>query len=139
MISNWVEGHQVCASSNTLCQRARSDYFLTIEDDWQWLLEKFGENAQPKIGWSLDPFGLSGSQAVFQSLMGMEAWFFTRVGNDVVADMKGNRSVEFIWRASSSLPAADTEIFAHVFGESHMADWALFRLRIPNLTCNTFG
>lgn len=32
MISNWVEGHQ-------------------------WLLEKFGPEAQPKTGWSLDPFG----------------------------------------------------------------------------------
>ena len=32
MISNWVEGHL-------------------------WLLDKFGETAQPKIGWSLDPFG----------------------------------------------------------------------------------
>ena len=45
MVSNWEVGHQ-------------------------WLLSTFGESAQPKIGWSLDPFGMSGSQAVIQSLMG---------------------------------------------------------------------
>lgn len=85
---------------------------------WKWLLAKFGEEAQPKVGWSLDPFGISGTQAVLQSLMGMDAWFFTRVGNDVVAQMKTNKSLEFVWRASSSLPARDTEIFSHVFGRS---------------------
>ena len=90
MISNWVEGHQ-------------------------WLLDHFGETAQPKIGWSLDPFGMSSSQAVLQSLMGMDAWFFTRVTGDTVDAMKKAKGLEFVWRGSSALPAAQSEIFSHVF------------------------
>ena len=90
MLNNWVEGHL-------------------------WIKERFGSSARPKIGWSLDPFGMSSSQAVLQSLIGMEAWFFTRLSSNVVSDMKKNKGLEFIWRASSSLSTADTEIFCHVF------------------------
>lgn len=89
MLSNWQQGH-----------------------DW---LRNEGL-PMPKIGWSLDPFGLSGSQAVLQALMGFDAWFFTRVGNDRVAQGKTDKSIEFLWRASSSdLPETKTEIFAHIF------------------------
>ena len=90
MLNNWVEGHL-------------------------WLNKTFGSKARPRVGWSLDPFGISGSQAVLQALMGMDAWMFTRVGDKPVSEMKNNKSVEFIWRASSSLPGSETEIFAHVW------------------------
>ena len=90
MLSNWVEGHL-------------------------WLKEHFGEGAQPRVGWSLDPFGMSATQAVLQALMGMDAWFFTRLTDTVVADMKKSKGLEFVWRGSSALPAAQSEIFAHVF------------------------
>ena len=60
MINNWLEGHL-------------------------WIKEKFGAAARPRVGWSLDPFGLSTSQAVMQSLMGFDAWFFTRVSSSVLA------------------------------------------------------
>ena len=64
--------------------------------------------------WSLDPFGISGSQAVLQALAGMEAWFFTRIDGDIVNSMKESKGLEFVWRASSSLPDEESEIFAHV-------------------------
>ena len=67
------------------------------------------------LGWSIDPFGMSSTQAVLQALQGMEAWFFTRVTGSIVDEMKQNQSLEFVWRGSSALPAKDSEIFAHVF------------------------
>jgi hypothetical protein len=89
MINNWVEGHL-------------------------WVKEKFGADARPKIGWSLDPFGMSTTQAVLQALMGFEAWFFTRLNQGTVASMKKEKSLEFVWRASSSLTSQVSEIFCHV-------------------------
>ena len=44
-----------------------------------------------------------------------QAWFFTRVGDKTVNAMKSQKSIEFIWRASSSLPAAESELLAHVW------------------------
>ena len=69
---------------------------------------------------------------MLQSLMGMDAWFFTRVTGAVVDDLKKSKArarararartyaltvckaLEFVWRASSSLAAADSELLAHV-------------------------
>ena len=59
--------------------------------------------------------GISSTQAVLQSLMGMDSWMFTRLSNDIVDSMKKDKGLEFVWRASSALPAAESEIFAHVF------------------------
>jgi len=89
-INNWLEGHL-------------------------WIKEKFGSAARPRVGWSLDPFGLSTSQAVMQSMMGFDAWFFTRVSAFVVDQRKQDKSLDFIWRASSSLPDKSTEIFTHIY------------------------
>ena len=90
MLNNWVEGHE-------------------------WIRTNIGAEYMPKIGWSLDPFGMSATQAVLQAEMGMDAWFFTRVTDEIVDEMKKNKSLEFVWRASSSLPHNESEIFAHVW------------------------
>ena len=90
MLNNWIEGHL-------------------------WIKNEFGPEAAPHVGWSLDPFGLSTTQAVLQSLMGFDAWFFTRVSSFVIDEGKKNKTLEFVWRASSSLPDQQTEIFTHIF------------------------
>jgi hypothetical protein len=90
MLNNWLEGHL-------------------------WIKKTFGAAVRPRIGWSLDPFGLSASQAVLQALMGFDAWFFTRVSGDVLQKAKDEKSLEFLWRASGSLPERQSEIFSHIF------------------------
>ena len=50
-----------------------------------------------------------------QSLMGFDAWFFTRVSSFVVDQRKKDKSLDFIWRASSSLSDQSTEIFTHIY------------------------
>eukprot|EP00039_Didymoeca_costata_P011753 m.166415 g.166415 ORF g.166415 m.166415 type:complete len:1037 (+) comp15278_c0_seq5:70-3180(+) len=90
MLSNWVEGHQ-------------------------WIVDNFGESARPRTGWSLDPFGISPSQAVLQALAGFDAWFFTRLPATLVGNMKQDKTLEFLWQASDSLDKNDSQIFAHVY------------------------
>lgn len=90
MLNNWVEGHS-------------------------WIAQHFGSEFLPRVGWSLDPFGPSVSQAVLQAMMGMDAWFFTRITGSDVDARKEAKALEFVWRGSSSLPHEETEIFSHVF------------------------
>ena len=59
------------------------------------------------------PFQISQTQTL-QSLIGMEAWFFTRINGATIDEMKANKGLEFVWRASSSLADADTEIFTRI-------------------------
>ena len=40
---------------------------------------------------------------------------FTRLTDTIVDQMKKDKGLEFVWRASSALPAHQSEIFAHVF------------------------
>ena len=68
----------------------------------------------------------------FQALIGMEAWFFTRI--DGVDQLKNATGLEFVWRASSSLSDEDSEIFAHVL-ESYCESLILLQYNIaPTLS-----
>eukprot|EP01063_Lacrimia_lanifica_P033458 TRINITY_DN5948_c0_g1_i1.p1 TRINITY_DN5948_c0_g1~~TRINITY_DN5948_c0_g1_i1.p1 ORF type:complete len:991 (+),score=335.32 TRINITY_DN5948_c0_g1_i1:42-3014(+) len=87
-----------------------------METGHLWLNATFGHlgDILPRTGWSLDPFGMSSTEAVTYRQMGMEQYVFTRLPADTVDGMKANKSLEFVWEASSSLPANETSIFAHV-------------------------
>ena len=105
--SGWSQHDMGCTTYDSMLNNWREGHL--------WIREKFGAAAAPRVGWSLDPFGISSSQAVLQSLMGFDAYFFTRVSDDVLAQAKANKTVEFVWRASSSLPDQETQILAHIF------------------------
>lgn len=42
-----------------------------------WVKNKFG--VVPTIGWHIDPFGHQSSNAALFSLLGFNAWFFSRI------------------------------------------------------------
>jgi len=42
-----------------------------------FILQEFG--IKPRIGWSIDPFGHSNTNARFFAEMGFDAWFFARL------------------------------------------------------------
>ena len=64
MLNNWVSGHE-------------------------WIRAHAGPQYLPRIGWSLDPFGMSASQATLQALQGMDGWFFTRLSYPARASNHG--------------------------------------------------
>ena len=79
----------------------------------KFINDEFG--VQPTIGWQIDPFGHSATQAALLSAeVGFDGLFFGRIDYaDRDARIRTNRT-EFIWRASESLgPAA--QVFTGVF------------------------
>ena len=102
----------------------------------QFLRDTFSPlNVVPRTGWSLDPFGISSTQAIFYSLMGMDSYVFTRLSKHTVDSMKLNQSLEFNWQASSSLSPNQSSIFAHVL-ESYYCSPVDFRFNMGNLQPN---
>lgn len=81
------------------------------------LLEEFGADGVPTVGWQLDPFGHSATHAALLSAEdGMDALFFGRIDyQDLDLRHKTNRS-EFVWRPSPSL-GIDLQIFTGLTGE----------------------
>jgi hypothetical protein len=39
----------------------------------QFIVQHFGEEVRPRVGWSLDPFGISSSNAIFYAMAGFDA------------------------------------------------------------------
>lgn len=46
----------------------------------KYLLDNF--NVIPHIGWQVDPFGHSSTQALFTHLMGFDGWFMGRIDEE---------------------------------------------------------
>ena len=64
----------------------------------------------PKVGWQLDPFGHSSTQAsVFTAKLGFDALYFGRIDYQDLKKRKLDQECEGLWNASSSLN--DTTVF----------------------------
>lgn len=65
----------------------------------EWVLETFG--VKPRIGWQIDPFGHSNTNARIFSEMGFDAWFFARIDYQDKNKRMNDKELEWIWRPNS--------------------------------------
>ena len=81
------------------------------------LKEAFGEDGIVTVGWQLDPFGHSATQAALLSAeTGFDGLFFGRIDYQDLAVRHKTKRNEFIWRASPSL-GNDAQVFSGLSGE----------------------
>jgi alpha-mannosidase len=84
----------------------------------KFLKEQFGaDGGVPTVGWQLDPFGHSATQAALLSAdAGMDALYFGRIDYQDLKLRVNQSRAEFVWRASPSLgPSA--QVLAGLTGE----------------------
>ena len=74
-----------------------------------YILNEFGENALPKIGWALDNFGHSQTNARILSELGYDGLVFSRSDRNEKKFKRKSKELEFIWH-----PTEATEIFTHI-------------------------
>lgn len=73
----------------------------------------------PRIGWQIDPFGHSATQAyLLGAEVGFDSLFFARIDYQDRAKRKDDKSLEVIWRGSKSL-GSSAQIFAGAFPENY--------------------
>lgn len=61
-------------------------------------------NVTPTIGWQIDPFGHSATQATLLSYgLGFEGLYFARIDYEDYAKRKAARDLEFIWRPKGKI------------------------------------
>ena len=81
---------------------ANTHYFAILNqmlDGHEWLKKNFPE-AVPRIGWAIDPFGLSPFMAQINSMFGFGAMHIQRVHYSVKRHLAENKQIEFRWRQS---------------------------------------
>ena len=61
----------------------------------EFLLKEFG--VTPTIGWQIDPFGHSATNAKLFKEMGFDAWFFARLDYKDKENRLRNKEMEFLW------------------------------------------
>ena len=65
------------------------------------LKDAFGEDGLVTVGWQLDPFGHSATQAALLSAeVGFSSLFFGRIDYQDLEERHKTKRNEFIWRAS---------------------------------------
>jgi hypothetical protein len=81
------------------------------------LKEAFGDDGIVTVGWQLDPFGHSATQAALLSAeAGFDGLFFGRIDYQDLSVRHAEKRNEFVWRASPSL-GDDAQVFAGLSGE----------------------
>ena len=85
-----------------------------------WLLQEFG--VHPDVGWQLDPFGHSASNARIFAEIGINALVFARMPYTQLMDWAHNQKKDVIWEpgfatTSSQSPA----LFTHVLFDHYSA------------------
>ena len=81
----------------------------------KFIQQEFGDAALPTVGWQIDPFGHSATQAALLSgALGFDALFFGRIDHQDHDLRMANRQMEFLWRASPSLGDAGS-VFSGAF------------------------
>jgi hypothetical protein len=79
----------------------------------RFLLDEFG--SIPTIGWQIDPFGHSATQAALLSAeVGFDGLFFGRIDYQDHNIRMADKNMEFIWRASASF-GENAQVFSGAF------------------------
>eukprot|EP01087_Luapelamoeba_hula_P010477 TRINITY_DN2776_c0_g1_i2.p1 TRINITY_DN2776_c0_g1~~TRINITY_DN2776_c0_g1_i2.p1 ORF type:complete len:1012 (-),score=176.54 TRINITY_DN2776_c0_g1_i2:20-3019(-) len=95
-----------------------------------FLYNNFG--VRPTIGWQIDPFGHSNTQAALFAQMGFNAVFFARSDYQDYERRKNTSQLEFIWRFFFN-DTATTEIYTHIFYDSTYCEADGFSFQDDNI------
>lgn len=77
------------------------------------VLKEFG--VVPQIGWQIDEFGLSSTNARLFAEMGIKAIFMNRIDVHERSARRDKRELEFLWRPYWPYSGKETQVIGHVF------------------------
>jgi lysosomal alpha-mannosidase len=108
------------SSSDEACPYYQ-DLIENIMRGHKFINEHFG--VQPRIGWNIDPFGHSNTNAALFDLFGFDAVFYARVDYQEKEERKKNKTLEYVhrpvWHSKNEkhndvdVPA-NRQIFTHI-------------------------
>ena len=68
---------------------------------------------RPRVGWQIDTFGHTASNARLYAEMGFESWFFARFDRSDKKQRESDQSLQFIWKPFDKSLGEPVEIFTH--------------------------
>ena len=95
------------------------EMIVNMQKGHSYLQKEFG--IRPRIGWMVDSFGHSASNAALFADFGFEAIFMARNAHDSKASRQKNGEMSFIWKPFSKHFGDEKEIYAHFFDSHYYA------------------
>lgn len=83
----------------------------------------------PQIGWQIDPFGLSATNARLFADMGIKAVFMNRIDVHERSMRREIKELEFVWKPYNLYSGSDAQILGHVFWH-HYSPPSFFGLKV---------
>ncbi len=84
----------------------------------QFLLQLFGKDYKPRIGWQIDPFGAMSTTAMFYKLAGFDYHVLARIDYNKKMELASSKQLEFFWEFSPQHYPNQT-IFTHILDDSY--------------------
>ncbi|KYQ91545.1 alpha-mannosidase [Tieghemostelium lacteum] len=111
----WVMNDEACASVD--------DVIRQLTEGHRFIVEQFGEDALPKSGWQIDPFGHSNLTPYIQSQMGYRHVVLDRLDYRLKDQLKDQKDLQFLWRngIGSVGDTNSTDMFAHVLDDFYFS------------------
>ena len=94
-----------------------TDMITNMMKGHDFLLKEFG--VKPRIGWHVDPFGHSSTNARLFSDMGFDAFFYARTDYQDKNKRSDEKSLEYLWYPSQNLENKDVNILTHTLFEHY--------------------
>ncbi|CAD8109144.1 unnamed protein product [Paramecium sonneborni] len=112
IIKQLINNQQIEFLSGGWCMNDEATaYYEDIIDQMtlghKFLLQNF--NYTPSVGWQIDTFGHSHTQALFSSMMGFNAWFLGRIDQQNRQERDKQKALEFIIHSDQ-----ENSIFTHI-------------------------
>jgi hypothetical protein len=85
----------------------------------QFISDVFGEEHLPRVGWTIDPFGLSSVTAKINHEFKEDYHVIVRVSYEIKQQLINDRSLEFLWRYDPTRNDSMHQIFTHVTYEGY--------------------
>ena len=95
----------------------QASFLQNMQTGLRWLQETFGK--RPRVGWQIDPFGLSAATPSLLAKLGFHGLVINRIGTSTEAELEKTQDLEFVWEGHPLGPdSTETELFTHVLQKS---------------------
>jgi lysosomal alpha-mannosidase len=90
------------------------DMIANMQKGLRYIQQEFGDDARPRVAWSIDPFGHSSSYAILNALFEFDMFVVGRIDFQEKAARFATKTLETVWRPSRSANGASRDIMTAV-------------------------
>ena len=90
------------------------DMLANMQKGLRYIQREFGQDARPRVAWSIDPFGHSSSYGILNAMFDFDFFVVGRIDFQEKAARFATKTMETVWRPSRSAEGTSRDIMTAV-------------------------